>query len=158
MPKLFDQHLKRWIEYIPETGKILGAASSSNNGDPPYNIVYYNGLQIKVTNFAWKAMTGQWPNKLIDHKNRNSLDDSWENLRLVTYAQNARNRTKIKSDKYKYMGVHYSKDAKWRYYFTIDGKIYRQAGYKCETSCALARDRHILKLGEQYTVLNLLER
>ena len=159
MPKIIDPYLKREIEYIPETGEVKGAVCSPNRAwRIPYNVVYFDGVQMKVCNLAWKIMTGEWPKKLVDHKNRNSLDDRWNNLRLVTFAQNGRNRTKPKNSLNKYIGVSYRKDSRWRYHFTIEGERYRRSGYKCETSCALARDKHILRLNEQYTTLNILER
>lgn len=37
-------------------------------------------------------MTGAWPEKLVDHKNRIRDDDRWDNLRQLTPALNALNK------------------------------------------------------------------
>jgi hypothetical protein len=53
--------------------------------------------------------------KVVDHKNRNSLDNRRENLRFATDEQNSQNRTPQKNTSSKYLGVFYRKDCdKWR--------------------------------------------
>jgi hypothetical protein len=39
-------------------------------------------------------MTGKWPTRDIDHKNRKSLDNRWSNLREATRSQNNMNSKK----------------------------------------------------------------
>ncbi len=141
---------------MPETGDIFGATVSIQGNRTKYGAVYFEGKQIKISTFAVYAMTGKWPNGVVDHKNRDKFDDSWNNLRVITSRQNSRNRSKISNRKY--IGVTYEKGAKWRYHFVIDGIRYRKAGYNCETKCALERDKHVLKLKEEFTTLNILER
>ncbi|HSV48409.1 MAG TPA: HNH endonuclease [Ramlibacter sp.] len=40
---------------------------------------------------AWFYMTGIWPSHGIDHRNGDSSDDRWENLRDVTQSVNMQN-------------------------------------------------------------------
>lgn len=52
---------------------------------------YFNSVVI------WVWMTGEWPHGDVDHKDRNSLNDRWDNLRDVTHLVNCQNKT-VKSD------------------------------------------------------------
>lgn len=45
-----------------------------------------------TSRLAWLYMTGKWPPRLIDHKNRNKSDDSWNNLELSNNSRNQLNR------------------------------------------------------------------
>lgn len=54
----------------------------------------------------------------VDHKNK--LDNRKSNLRIVTHAQNAMNKTSAINSSSKYLGVHF--DKRLRSGITIDGK------------------------------------
>lgn len=61
-------------------------------------------------------MTGRWPPKNVDHRNRITDDNRWRNLRLATQSQNCANSVAKKNDRFK--GVHWDK-ARNRYGATI---------------------------------------
>ncbi len=46
---------------------------------------------------------------VVDHKNRNKLDNTRANLRNVTPAENARNRSKPRGTSSRFLGVSYDK-------------------------------------------------
>lgn len=50
------------------------------------------GVRIRAHRAAWAIETGEWPDCAIDHINCDRSDNRWENLRLATSAENARNR------------------------------------------------------------------
>ena len=58
---------------------------------------------------------------IIDHINGNILDNQFENLRIVTYSENSRNRKKPKNATSKYIGVSKNKE-KWEASIRYDGK------------------------------------
>ena len=68
-----------------------------------YREIYTKEKQIHVYMHreVMKAKTGQ----MIDHKNRNVLDNQKSNLRFCTYSQNLQNSSGNKSKQYPYKGI-----------------------------------------------------
>ena len=89
-------YLREILHYNPDTGnfhgkknnRIAGCKSSMEN----YWRIKIDGREYRRARLAWLYMTGEWPIDQIDHKNRNSIDDRWVNLRESTQNQNQRNR------------------------------------------------------------------
>jgi len=54
-------------------------------------------------------MTGQWPEKTIDHINGDRADNHWKNLRKATHSQNSRNAKVHADNKSGIKGVSYDK-------------------------------------------------
>ena len=58
---------------------------------------------------------GAKPGEVVDHINRNRLDNSLENLRIVTQSENVFNKSHQKNNKSGYRGVSWtSREQKWR--------------------------------------------
>lgn len=76
-------------------GKQVGdlAGSVYNNGRL---CLYLNGVAYLAHRVAWVIMTGEEPPELIDHKDRDPLNNRWDNLRPATNRQNQGNRTPTK--------------------------------------------------------------
>jgi hypothetical protein len=93
--------------------------------------------------------------KVVDHKNRNSLDNRRENLRFATDEQNAQNQTPQKNTSSKYIGVFYRKDCnKWR---SECGK-YNLGTFKEELDAAKAYDTAAFIIyGEHASTNNLVK-
>lgn len=58
----------------------------------PRRMIGIDGVIYSASNLAVLYMTGKWPKKVVDHRNRNSLDDRWSNLRLATSSQDKGNQ------------------------------------------------------------------
>lgn len=101
------EDLHKIIHYEPETGvwtwKIsrkgpatksgarAGCIKRCNSGKGAlYRIIKIYGTSYSSARLAWFYMTGQWPSE-IDHINRKSTDDRWDNLREVTHKENMDN-------------------------------------------------------------------
>lgn len=71
------------------TGDLAGGRAT--NGDWRIKI---NGRTFKRSRLVWLYVHGidSYP-LLLDHINRDRSDDSVENLRIATYAENQRNRS-----------------------------------------------------------------
>jgi hypothetical protein len=82
---------------------------------------------------------------IIDHKDRNKLNNNIDNLRKATYGENSQNRTP--RGKSKYIGVTWNKQhQKWYAYYN-DGTRKHIGLYMTEIECAHAYDETILRLG-----------
>ena len=49
---------------------------------------------VRRYHIIWWAGTGEWPKQELDHKNRNKVDDRFENLKLSTPQLNGQNCSK----------------------------------------------------------------
>lgn len=78
---------------------------------------------------------------IIDHKNRDGLDNRRANLRIATKSQNAINSKNRIGTSSKYRGVTYDKiNDKWKAYIRVKGKQKTIGRFDSEKEAALARD------------------
>jgi hypothetical protein len=103
--------LKRILTYCPNTGifiwnisfrgytanRVAGCVSKHTG----YRYICYKGKNYLAHRLAWLWMTGQWPENLIDHINKKTDDNSWDNLRLGTKQKNAQNLKVLPKGYYK---------------------------------------------------------
>lgn len=101
---LTQERLKEIIKYSPETGEFVYLAhrkggSGIKAGDVAGDLCMYgyrrigiDGKRYRACRLAWLYMTGEWPEKHVDHKNGIRSDDRWENLRSASVRENAFNR------------------------------------------------------------------
>lgn len=73
---------------------------------------------------AWVYMTGDWPSKIIDHKDGNGLNNKWSNLREATHRENLANSGAFKTNKLGVRGVSLvpGRTDRYRANIRIDGK------------------------------------
>lgn len=77
---------------------------------------------------------------VIDHINRNRLDNRLGNLRLCTIQQNNYNRTKSKNSKYKFKGVRKERNGTWTAYLNKDGQEHKMDNLPDERTAAQMYD------------------
>jgi hypothetical protein len=92
---------------------------------------------------------------IIDHADRNGLNNTRENIRFVTYSQNSLN-TKAKINRAnKYRGVFFDKrDSTYYSQIMVQGKRISLGRSKSEYECALMRDEAALKYHGELANLN----
>lgn len=134
-----DSSIKEKLSYDPETGIFTWTAPTKGNRiqgnqagsvtSQGYRSIEIDGNQIRSNRLAWWWITGHWPEKEIDHKNQNKLDDRFENLRDVSASVNCHNRKqynqKEKSGQLP-MGVYLRKGKlgdKYRAMIGVEGKL-----------------------------------
>jgi len=139
-PEFSPEYLRSILEYSPETGVFTwledryrvkkGDIAGSLNGGKRIDIKIDQRL-YRAHRLAWYYMTGEWPEEQIDHKNTDSLDNRFDNLRSVTCAQNSRNRTKQSNNTSGYKGITWNNMAhKWQPKIQKDGVFYYLGTYE----------------------------
>jgi len=106
--------------YNAKKGDIAGS-----KGRRGYLKIAVDGKQYYAHRLAWIYMQGAIPeNSIVDHKNRNTSDNSWEdNIRLASRRGNFCNSKLSKRNTSGVMGVYWKKERKkWRAYITNNGK------------------------------------
>ena len=91
---------------------------------------------------------------MVDHKNRNTLDNRKQNLRICTNAQNTINRVGTRPT---YRGVHVEKRGKvlkYRAQLKTKGKGYSSKTFTTEIEAAKAYNEMALKYFGEFALLN----
>jgi len=95
--------LKELFEYNPETGNFIrlvargGIASGTVAGcktSGGYIQIRVNGIDYKASRLAVLYMTGEFPENIIDHKNRICHDNRWDSV-CARKSWEAKNNIKI---------------------------------------------------------------
>lgn len=87
-----------------------------------YNLYIHASTNKKISILSRYIMKCDDNNKVVDHKNSNTLDNRKTNLEIVDRKQNAQNRLSVRNATSKYVGVYKNK----RWYvanLSLDGKI-----------------------------------
>ena len=124
----YDQKTGNWTWLVDRgfgKNKTKGKKAGSLNHDG-YWFIKINKKRYLSHILAWFYMTGEWPEKRLDHKKKNINNvDKFDNLRLATQSQNCANRNMRKNNTSGYKGVSWDKKSKkWRvkvskYYFGL---------------------------------------
>ena len=95
--------------------------------------------------------------KFVDHINHNGLDNRKANLRPATFAENNRNRRKVKINNFrsKYKGIYWEKKQKqWGVRIMTNRTSKYIGSYKDEIEAAKAYDKAAKKYHGEFASLN----
>jgi hypothetical protein len=100
-------------------------------------------------------MTGQWPKREIDHRNRVRDDNAWDNLREATSRQNKINSALKRSNRSGFRGVCFDNGRqKWRADIRDKGKRRTLGFYDAPELAAAAYAAAALKMHGPFAVVD----
>jgi hypothetical protein len=127
---LTADYVREILAYDPDTGELTWRATKSGrrsktagtagvwgNHGKRRRTITIDGVIYKAHRVIWLWMTGEWPERDIDHEDRDSLNNRWKNLRLGTKVLNSRNRSMSRNNTSGTTGVFFDKAKKtnpWR--------------------------------------------
>jgi hypothetical protein len=122
--ELTQSFLKSVLNYSPENGVltwknptgdgvkigwVAGCVAKMKNGKK-YLKVGINGKSYYAHRVIWVYMTGEYPEKQVDHEDGNGLNNKWLNLKKATNTSNHRNRRLPSDNVSGCIGVAYNKN------------------------------------------------
>lgn len=164
--ELTQEYLKTILSYDPVTGEftwiknmgyrvrlgdIAGSISAPPNKHTKYKRIWIHGHHHMAHCLAVLYMTGRWPQYQVDHKNRNGLDNSWDNLREATNSQNQGNSKIRKSNLSGIRGVQLVR-GKWLAKLQHQKKIYLLGRFDNKEEAAAAYRNKALELFGEFSV------
>lgn len=115
------------FRYEPETGFWFNCKTGRKIGQPRkpdgYVKIYIDDWRPFAHRLAWFYMTKKWPTEEIDHRDNDASNNAWDNLRVATRVENARNYGISVRNKTGVKGVHLCKQTgKYRASIRLNGK------------------------------------
>lgn len=130
---LTQSRLRELLRYDPATGLFSWWKVAPGRWKPiagcinkaGYCLIRIDYVAHYAHRLAWLYIRGEWPDGEIDHKDGNPSNNSLENLRCVSHAENMQNaRCGKRQDKQITLPGAYrdQKTGKWRAAISIDGR------------------------------------
>lgn len=125
--KIPADRLRAILSYDPGTGEFYwkaGKRAGKRAGclsPTGYWVIKVEKVLYRAHRLAWLYMTKSWPSDQIDHRNRDKIDNRWNNLRSANASQNAANRKRSALNTSGFKGVHKGQRGGWRAMIRIDG-------------------------------------
>lgn len=135
-----------WIKK-PSNPTVLRSRAGSLNKASGYRRFTFRGKTYQEHRIIWCWLYGHYPDEEIDHEDQNRSNNSKDNLRAVTHAENSKNRRRNASRTGAH-GIWYC-DTRRRYVaeITVDGKKVYQRTFECADEAVAQRKAESLRLG-----------
>ena len=136
-----QQELKSLLHYDPPTGVFRWRFGRKNGQTQPwseagcynsygYRVIMVNRKPYPAHRLAWLYMTGEMPDKQVDHKNLIRNDNRWDNLRNADVSQNQWNTSLRSTNTSGIKGVYFDKrKQKWIGSCRVDGRRFYTKGF-----------------------------
>lgn len=136
---LTQEGLKKRFSYDPETGRMEMDGRQVGLFPRKRPQITLDGVRITATRIIWFYMKGEWPMHTIDHRDTDTQNSRWDNLRKATHGQNQLNRKVQKNKVSRYRGVR-TKHGKWFCYVIFNRESHDGGYFENEVDAALRRD------------------
>lgn len=165
--KLTQSYLKSVLNYETTTGAftwIVSRGSRACAGSEAgylhptgYVIIKIDGVAHLAHRLVFLYIEGAFPEEAVDHINRISHDNRWENLRACNQSQNRGNTKLHKNNTSGYKGVSWFKrDKKWRAAITKNRKVHHLGYFTKKEDAARAYNKAALDFFGEFALLNKL--
>lgn len=151
------EYLRAHFSYAPDTG-ILSRIKSVRfdmlgvqSGDD----VRIDGFDISKARVIWAVHYGYWPEKLIDHVNRNRDDNTITNLREATHTQNQYNKVQLNVHGYKGVTWRDRKRKPWLSKIRVNGVRINLGSFATKEEAAKAYEEACLKYHGEFAQLGV---
>jgi hypothetical protein len=150
------EYVSRFNWRLVGRGYVARQISHYENGKRRYGCVYLH-----------REITGASSGEVVDHINRNPLDNRRCNLRLCTQSQNLRNsggyktiarNGRMRVSQYKGVGRADSKKNPWSARITVDGEDRRLGVFPTELDAARAYDAAAREIFGEFARLNEIDK
>lgn len=152
--------LRAVLSYEPETGEFHWLVNKGNvkagrlagkRASNGYWRIKADGKDYPAHRLAWFYVNGRWPEGVIDHINRDPLDNRFCNLREASFAQNQYNRTEQRNNTSGFKGVsRFKKTGKWRAEIMLNGKSHYLGAYETAELASKAYDEAAISLHQSF--------
>ena len=126
--------VREYLKYNSDTGDVIWIkkpASKIKIGDKVtsidakgYYVVGFKNSNYKLHRIAWFLHTGEQPPKYLDHRDGNTINNKWDNLRGATMQENNRNKGRQKNNKSGFKGVCWHKKSNsWIAQASLNSKV-----------------------------------
>lgn len=153
---LTRERLSALLDYNPDTGQFMNRVSrrrvaagsiAGTVNARGYRLIAVDCRRYLAHRLAWYYMTGVWPRFEIDHRDGDTSNNRWRNLREATRAQNQRNVRKHRDNRSGFKGVSRDKRTeKWLAKITFEGRPRRIGLFNTPEEAAAAYDREAQQL------------
>jgi HNH endonuclease/AP2 domain len=129
-PRLTRARLRELLHYDEDTGEFRWWKRVGNEaclgGVAGYVRICILGRTYRAHQLAWLYVKGRWGRPLIDHRDGDSTNNRWSNLRRATLSQNSANSRRPRNNTSGYKGVMLCRESgRWLARISKDGrKIY----------------------------------
>lgn len=126
--------------YYPDTGIFtnLKGKIKGTTRDDGYVLVWHENKLWRANRLAYFLVTGDLP-ECVDHKNRNTMDNRFSNLRPATKSENGMNTKLFSSNTSGCKGVSFCKQTqKWRVEIRKGKTRFRKRVDSFEEACLLS--------------------
>jgi hypothetical protein len=107
-----DTGIWRWL--VDRNNHMKAGDIAGNVNKTGYRIIGINGKQYLSSRLAYFYMTGEWPEKTMDHMNQVKDDDRWENLEQKDDTEQMHNQGMRKDNTSGVKGIHFeNRDKVW---------------------------------------------
>jgi len=120
-----------------------------------YHSPYVNGQRYFKTIYMHREILKALPGQLVDHSNRNGLDNRRKNIRLCDHFENRYNSKKPhNSFQSKFKGVYPYKNGNWRSGIQHRGKYIHFGTFKTELKAAIIYNTKVKQFRGSFAYLN----